>query len=310
MTQVPNQLARRTFPELSPVLNQYLQQISDTVNSLTGYNGTITLNNHLDLSGNRIQNVGEAVSGSDVITQTVANNAYSASALRPQLEGNGSNPLQTVRRLNNNHQQEMASSYMNSILSIVPNANTVQVSFTNSSGSTQITVNATTLTLADGSSRAIAGRTDTVTNPSSYTISTITRSSGTVTAVLTTTPSFTSGETIGVAGVTDSSFDGSFILTGVSGVNLTWTQLASDSSSTGGTVSSGSVYYYYVKKGATTMSMVGAFTADTPQNRINASSDGQQIMAVAVVTSSGGQSSQSGGGGTPTTGAVNSGTFF
>jgi len=75
-------------------------------------------------------------------------------------------------------------------------------------------------------------------------------------------------------------------------------------------VSLGGVYYYVAQRQRATLALVGPFAADTPQNRLQANLDGSQIMAVAVVNGAGGVPSQSGGGGTPTTGAVNSGSFF
>lgn len=295
---------------MDPHLAQHYQQLTDTVNSLLGYNGEIPLQGHLNLNGNRIMNVGAPQESSDAISQTVANNAYSAAALRPQLEANGSNPLQSVRRINDSTQREQVSTWLNQVMSTPPNASTAQVAFDNSGGGTVITINATNLTRADGSLQPIAGYNHAVSRPTAYTIVSITRVSGVVTATFAAGPAISAGQTVGIDSVTDSTFDGSFVVTGAVGLTLTWNQGLADASSSGGTASQGGVFYFYAKPGNPVLFVAGAFSADSPQNRIEASNDGKQIIAVAVVTSSGGQNSQSGGGGTPTTGAVNAGSFF
>lgn len=305
-----NQLPRRTYPELSPQLNQFLQQMADAVNTNMGYNGPIQVTSPIDLMGNTIKNVGTPVDESDVVTQAFAQSNYSAEALRPQLEANGSTPLQSVRRINDSTQREATSTWLNQVMSTPPNASTAQVSFSGGGGSTTINVNATTLTRADTTTQPLAGRSDTVANPASFTILTIARAGGVVTATFAATTGITAGQIVGITGVTDSSFDGSFTVTGAVGVTLTWSQSLSNAGSTGGDASLGGVYYYYTKPKSSIMFVSGPFSADTPQNRINASDDAKQIIAVAVVTSGGGQNGQSGGGGTPTTGPVAAGSFF
>lgn len=310
MAPTINQVPRLAFPGMEPRQQQHLNQLVDAVNSLSGHNGPIQLNDHLDLAGNRVMNVGAPVEAADAVSHIVAQRSYSATALRPQLEANGSTPLQSVRRINDSTQREQVSTWLNQVMSTPPNASTAQVAFMNSGGSTIITVNATNLIRADGSLQPLAGRTDTVSRPTAYTIVSITRVAGLVTATFGAGPPISAGQIVGVIGVTDSSFDGAFVVTGAVGVTLTWNQGLADASSSGGTVSIGGVYYYFAIPGNPTMFMAGPFSADTPQNRINASNDNKQIIAVAVVNSGGGVNAQSGGGGTPTTGAVNAGTFF
>lgn len=305
-----NPVPRLTFPELSPRMQQHMNQLVDTVNSLAGHNGTIQLNNHLSLQGNNIQDVAAPANNNDVVTQAFAQSTYSAAALGPQLEANGSNPLTTVRRINDNTQREQTSTWLNRVMSTPPNSNNADVSFINGGGSTQVSVNANNLTRADTSIHPLAALTATLTNPSSFTILTIVRAAGVVTATFAAAPGLTAGEIVGVTGVADSSFDGTFRLTGAGGVTLTWAQNLFNASSTGGTVSTAGVYYAYAIPGNPNMFIEGPFAADSPQNRINASNDQKQIIAVIVLGSSGGIQQQSGGGGTPTTGDVAGGTFF
>ncbi len=305
-----NPIPRLAFPEASPRMQQHLNLLVDTVNSLAGHNGTIQLNNHLSLAGNTIQNVGAAQNDDDVVTQAFAQSNYSASALRPQLEANGSNPMVTMRRINDSTQREQTSTWLNRVMSTPPNASAAQVLFSTSGGTTTITVNATTLTRADGSTQPLAGYSFPKSNPTSYSIVSISRTAGTVTAVFASPPGLSAGAQVGVSGVTDSSFDGSFVLTGVSGVDLIWKQSLTNASSTGGSLSTAGVYYIYAIPNNPQMFVAGGYGADTPQNRINASNDQKQIIAVAVLNGSGGVNSQSGGGGTPTTGDIAGGSFF
>jgi len=292
--------------------NQHYQQMVDTVNSLTGYNGSIQLKNHIDMGGNRVTNVGSAVTGSDVLTQTVGNNSYSASALRPQLEANGSNPLQTTRRLNDQNQQELYSSFLNSTYSTVPNANTSQVFFTNvDSTHTQITVPAMKLSFADSSYVTTSARTDTVSNPTTITISTASSTGNTVTIVTLTAHGLSAGSVVYIAGVSNGVFNGTWVVTGVSDAfTFTFTASLGTQTGTGGTITTGKVYYYYASRYSTVLTPVGGFTGDTAANRLNAAKDGSQIVVVATITQSGGQVSNSGGGGSPISGSVTAGTFF
>lgn len=306
-----NQLQRRTFPGMPVGFDQHYTELTDTVNSLLGYNGPIVLNNHIDLQGNTVKNVGPATSPSDVVSQAFAQSNYSAAALRPQLEGSGSQPLQTVRQLNSTFQREQTSSYMNDLYSTPPNANTAEVTFSGGGGSTTITVNPTVVGLADGTNIAIAGRTDTVTNPASVAISTITGAGATATVVTATAHGLKAGEIAYIAGDSADIFNGTWQVSGVTPPD-TFTIQGSfgTTAGVGGTVSLGGVYYYVAQKKKLTLTLVGPFDADTPQNRLLANLDGSQIVAVAVVNASGGVPAQSGGGGTPTTGAVNAGSFF
>lgn len=306
-----NQLSRRTFEGMPPDFQRHYDQMTDTVNSLQGYNGPIVLNNHIDMQGSQVKNVGAATSPSDVVSQAFAESSYSAAALRPQLEGNGTQPLQTVRQLNSSFQREQTSSYMNDLYSTPPNANTADVSFSGGSGTTTITVNPTVVGLADGTNIAIAGRTDTVTNPASVAIATITGAGASATVVTTGASGVIAGEIVYINGSTAGIYNATWQVSGATPPNTFTIQGSFGvTAGTGGTVSLGGVYYYVAQKKKLTLTLVGPFDADTPQNRLLANLDGSQIVAVAVVNSSGGVPAQSGGGGTPTTGSVNAGSFF
>lgn len=306
-----NQLPRRTFPDMSADFAAHYSELVDKVNGLAGHNGPIVLENHVDVQGNRITNVGAALTSSDVVSQAFAQSNYSATALRPQLEGSGSTPLQTVRQLNSTFQREQTSSYLNDLYSTPPNANTADVNFVNGGGTTQITVNATVVGLADGTNIAIAGRTDTVTNPTSIGIVSITGTGASATVVTGTAHGLIAGEIVYIAGNSAAIYNATWQVSGVTPPNTFTIQGSFGiTPGLGGTASLGGVYYYVAQKKKLTLTLVGPFDADTPQNRLLANLDGSQIVAVAVVNGSGGVPSQSGGGGTPTTGAVNAGSFF
>lgn len=91
-------------------LNNKMKEMVDNINSLMGVNGPIKLLNHLDLGGNRIQNVGAAVSPSDVLTTVAADPIYGVAAQQQNMEAVGTKMLQTTRRLNDGQQQHGISS--------------------------------------------------------------------------------------------------------------------------------------------------------------------------------------------------------
>lgn len=72
-----------------------MSNLQDAVNILGGHQGEVELSNHLNLSGNKIKNVGVAEQPKDVVTSEVAEKNYSAHALRPHLEGGGKAALRT-----------------------------------------------------------------------------------------------------------------------------------------------------------------------------------------------------------------------
>ena len=315
MTQV-NQIPRRTFTEFGPEFTQHYQQMIDGLNTVLGYNGETTLKSNLNLGGNVITGVGSAVSSSDVVTLAQANNSYSAAALRPQLEANGSTPLQSVRRMNDAGQREQNSSFLNSLLSMPPSANTIQVLFsTPSPGHTTITIPASQFHYADGTILDLNAFSLTVANPTTYTIAaapTGAVASGTI-ATITITGTFSGlagGAYVTIAGVTNPAFDGFVQTSTITGSTLTYPSTLAPTTSGGGTVTTAGVYYIFVEQGNPNPQYIGVpTTADTPFNRLPTSTDQKQLIAIATVNGSGGDSTQSVGGGTPGS-TLNAGSFF
>ena len=90
-----SKLGKINFSSLSLPESQLMSQLIDNVNTLGGHSGEVELSNHLNLSGNKITNVGAAEGSSDVLTNGKAETKYSAKALRPQLEAGGTSSLRT-----------------------------------------------------------------------------------------------------------------------------------------------------------------------------------------------------------------------
>lgn len=308
----PNKLSKLSFQGVDPVFQQWLAQLTDTVNTLAGHNGEIVLSSHLSLDGNSIRNVNPGGGQNDVITTALAEQKYSAAALRPQLESNGGVPLRTQRRLNDPNQREQGSSWLNDLMGTPPSANTIFPLLTNMSGGVQVTLPASVFTFADGSQVNLLSYTHFLSSPASYTISSISCTGNIVTVVLTTTSTLIAGSVITVDAVTPANFDGTFVLassTG-SGQTLTYQDSLGTLSGSGGTVNVNGVYYFTVRKRSNLIFLKGPFSADTAQNRLQANYDGFQIVAVVVVTASGAQVTSSGGGGSPLTGPPAAGALL
>ena len=184
----PSKLGKINFSSLSLQESLLMSQLIDNVNILGGHSGEVELSNHLNLSGNKITNVGPAVTESDVLTSGVAETKYSAAALQPKLQANSKTPLATYRMLNSGTQRENSSSWLNNLLSTPPNSNTINPIVSSVGGSTTVTIPASILQMGDGSKRYLPSRTDTLTNPASYSISTFTVLSGVATVNLSSTP--------------------------------------------------------------------------------------------------------------------------
>lgn len=90
-----NKLPKFELTSLQPDEQRFMHQLIDSVNHLLGYNGPISLSNHLDLSGNKITNLGAPQSPTDAISSGHADANYSAPALRPKLEAGGAVSLRT-----------------------------------------------------------------------------------------------------------------------------------------------------------------------------------------------------------------------
>jgi len=305
-----NQIARRSFKNLPPEVNDWLNTIVDAVNSGAGYNGPAVINDHLSIQGNRLMNVAPPVEATDAISSGHAQANYSASALAPQLEIGGANALSSYRALNSRSQTETYSSFLNGVVSGPGNANTITPTATTGGGTTTITIPASTFQFADGTTRHYPARTDTVTNPASFTVA----------SWLVTTPGLASVTTTATNSVT---LNGVVTLAGTGGIDGAWvvTQIfsptvfqvavsATSGSGTGGTVATSGTYYYSVIKNNPIIQIQGVVTAsDTPYDRLPASNDSRQLVAVVVVNSGGGVTTASAGGGTPVN-TANAGAFF
>lgn len=309
---VPNQVPKlKLFDD--PVTQQHYDQLIDTVNTLAGYNGEIGLSDHINLQGKRIINLGSPVEPTDALSSSVAQSTYSASVLRPQLESNGSSPLKTQRRLNDPNQREQMSSYMNDLMSAVPNANGIYPNFSAASGGiVTVSVPASLFQFADGSSLLLQARVDMLSVPTSFAISSISVTSNLVTVVAASPTGLVSGNLMTITGVTPSQFNGAFpiISSTGGGLTLTYQDNIGTGSGSGGSIELNNVYYYAVKKRENTITLFGPFNGDTLQNRLQVNFDSFQIVAVIVLTASGGQLAQSGGGGSPIVGSPTAGSFF
>lgn len=307
------------FDGIDPTFQKWLDQVADTVNTHSGYNGTVQLADHLDLGGNRIMNIGAPAAPTDAITSGIAEGKYSAKTLKPQLQSGGSQPLDTYRMLNSGSQRESVSSFLNDLPSSVPNANAIFPTLTTSGGSVQVVIPASLFTFSDGSSILLNGRTDLLTLPMQYALTSISVASGVVTAVFSytgTPPSIAAGNAGTISGVSPSAYNGTFTLisvvinTGAMTVTIEYQDPSAGGAATGGFFQLNPVWYYAAKKRSADIYLLGPYATDSAQNRLNVNMDGYQIVAVVVITNSGGQVSQSGGGGSPIVGSPTAGAFF
>lgn len=308
----PDQLSKPQFPGMDPTFQQHYQQLIDTVNTLSGYNGEIELSDHLNLGFKRIKNVGVPVDPSDALSSGVAAGKYSAAVLRPQLESGSSQPFRSYRQMNNQTQREATSSWLNDLMSSPPNANTVFPTLTNVGSNVQVSIPASIFTFADGSQVKIQGRVDLLSRPAQYAITSLSVASGLVT-VNCAASGLIAGEVATIVPGTNSTFAGTFQLTSSTGGGsvLQYQDPSASGTDTSGFVEVNGVYYYTLKKRSQTLVLRGPFTIDSCQNRLQVCFDGSQIVAVIVVTNSGAQVQLSGGGGTPITGASpGAGAFF
>jgi hypothetical protein len=307
----PNQLAKLNFPGVDDVFQQWLHQLTDTVNTLAGHQGDIQLASPLDLGGNRIKNIGAPQGSGDALQNGTAASTYSAAALKSSFEAGGPYAFSGYRQINNQDQREQVSSYMNNLMSSVPNANNLYPTLTNSGGSVSVSVPAGQFFFSDGSSVNTTSRVDLLSKPTQYAISSISCSAGVVT-VNCVASGLVAGSVATITGVTPSAFNGTFTLSSSTGGGavLTYQDDLGTVSGSGGYVAVNGVYYYALRKKSTTLALLGPFSGDTLQNRIQANYDGFQIVCVVTITNSGGQVAQSGGGGSPIVGSPTAGSFF
>jgi hypothetical protein len=298
----PNPILKKSDldDESLTLLNQVLANLTKGVNDLSGINGPINLSNHINLGGNRIQNVGAPESPTDAIPNNYASDTYGAKALAPAFNALGKQVMQTYRQLSNPDQREQYSSFLNKILNTAPTSNTSFVDFTPPSGGTiTATVTSGLHQRVDGSVVPYAARTDTLTLPTAYTITAIARSAGIVTVTTSVATGLTVGDGFTVSGVADASYDGTFVILTIVGTTITYSQGGPSNTSSGGHLSVGGVYYYTLSHGQSQLGLVGGFSSDTWSNRVQASFDQTTIIAVVVTNSSGGDPLNSAGGGTP-----------
>jgi len=277
------------------MLNQINQNYNQVLNELLGFSGTVKFNAPLDLQGNRIINTGSPVAPTDVITKIIADAAYSAPVLRPQLEATGAQPLQTYRQLSNPIQQETNSSWLNTLAHTAPSANTSTVTFgAPSGGFVPVTISAGIFTRADGTNLPYPQYNDSLALPTTFPIDTLVRAGGVVTGATIGVNTLIAGETISISGAGDAGFNGSFALTfaGISGSppaqHFTFNQSSPNASTSGGTISLFGIYYYCLKPALGKLFRVGPYQTDSTANRINSQKDGSMIIAVVSVNGAGG----------------------
>jgi hypothetical protein len=283
------------------LLNQTLQNITAALDSLIGSGGTTTVKSHLNLSGNTIQNLGDPSNPGDAVSKAYADANYGPATIRQALEILGKNVLQSMRRLNDVNQRETSSSFLNNLMSTAPTTNTSTVNFGSPSGGTvPVTISSGVHQKVDRSIVAYSAFNDTLTLPTSYTISTIVRSGNIVTVTTTGVNSIIPGENAVVGGVADSSFDGSFQVLNIhSSTVFTYQQFAPNGSSSGGSVSLSGTYYYSLQKNSGQLVRTGPFSADSQSNRLIANFDSQTLIAVVIINGSGGDNTNSSAGATP-----------
>lgn len=276
-------------PDL-PLFNLFMTQIATRLNYLSGLQGPIKLNSALDLNNNPIKNAGVPSDPNDVVNLEYAIKNYSAAAIMPQIEATGKQMLQTTRRLNDQNQQELYSSFLNGVLNTTPTSNTASISATPvGGGSTTITVSAGLHQRLDGSQVPFASRSDTVSVPSAFAYTSATRTNGTVVVVTPGPSGVTLGEAIALGGATDPTFNGSgFVVNKIdSPTQFEYLQNGANASTSGGGYTPVNVYYYTISRGQNKLGLVVASGPDSWTNRVAASRDGSTIIAVAIVSTSG-----------------------
>jgi hypothetical protein len=305
-------LGKITFSSLSLPEQIQMSNLQDAVNILGGHSGEVELSNHLNLGGNKITNVAAPAADSDVLTSGAAETKYSAAALRPQLESSGTHPFVGYRQVNNQGQREKTSSWLNELLSTPPNSNNINPIVSSSGGSTSVTIPASILQMGDGTTRYLPSRTDTLTNPASYSITSFTIALGVATVVLSSTPSpaLAAPTVVYISGTSE--IDGTFPIASIVSPTTFTINVSSGVSGTGGTVETGGICYYYLNKSfQKVMLSVLPSSSDTPFRRLGISGDGYQLLAVVSINSSGTVQVGTAGGGTPSVvSTANAGSRF
>lgn len=94
-----NQLAKILPTAWDAHSSTHYSKLTDAVNTLLGYNGTIPMVNTLDLNNNPIQNVAAPVAPTDALNLGTAEAKYAPSVTGPQLDVGGSNAMKGVTYL-------------------------------------------------------------------------------------------------------------------------------------------------------------------------------------------------------------------
>lgn len=303
-----------SFEGIDPTFQKWLDQLTDAVNTHSGYLGPTRFASDLDIGGNRITNLGDAVEDTDALSSGLADSSYSASVLKPQLAPGGSQSMVGYRQLGSSSQREPTSSWLNDLMSSVPNANQILPTVTASGGGFEISIPASPFTFADGSQVMLNARTDAVAAPTSIAIVSITSVGNLVTVVTATPHGLSVGSSMTISGAVPSAYNGSYQVTGVlSSTSFTYqADVGTGYATTPGNLNLNNVFYYAARKRSSNILLVSGspFSGDTASNRLNASYDGNQIVAVVVLTANGPEISSTGGGGSPLIGSPASGVFF
>lgn len=284
-----------------PLLNQFLLQVSNRLNSLAGHAGPIQFANSIDMNGNPILNAGVPSDPNGVVTVEFALKNYGPAAITPQLEATGNKILQTTRRLNDTIQRETYSSFLNGVLNTAPTANTANISATTpSGGSIVVTVSAGYHQRVDGSQVPFSSRSDTLSVPSAFSYTSATRTSNNVVVVTPSPSGVVLGEALALGGAGDPTFDGFFVVSKIdSTTQFEYVQNGPNGSTSGGGYTPINIYYYTIAVGQTTLGLMAATGADSWSNRVAASKDGTTIIAVAAIAVSGLDIVNSAAGNTP-----------
>lgn len=287
------------------MLNSVLNDYGQLINYLLGHSGPVKIVSSYDFNGNQVKNVGAPRDPADVVSALFASQTYGPAAIRPSLEALGKTVLQTVRRLNDPHQRENYSSFLNGILNTAPTANTSTIIPGSPGGGTvPVTITAGLHQRVDGSVVPYSAFNDTLTLPTSFALTSLTRTSGVVAAVTSVANSLVANQSFSIplgGGLTNFSFVGTFVVVSVTDAfHFSYQQLGQpDATATGGSVSLGGVYYYSIGRGQNVLSRTGPFTSDLWTNRVQASTDGETLVATVVVNSQGVDVVNSAAGATP-----------
>lgn len=149
-------------------LNQRLTNMYQAIIGSQGATGPVNFNGaHVDMQGARLTNLGPAESADDAVSNSLAQSRYAPVVMRQALEANGSAPLQSYRRLNDNTQRERSSTYLNNLLNTVPIANDSQIVGVGavSGGYLPVTISAGTVYRTDGSKLNYASFSDSIAVP-------------------------------------------------------------------------------------------------------------------------------------------------